>query len=674
MKFFNITINNKIVKVQENISILQACDNYKFTVPRFCFHPFLSIAGNCRMCLVQIENMPKLQVACAIPVSENMIINTNNLLVLKSREGILELLLIYHPLDCAICDASSECDLQDQSMFYGSDKNKFKEFKRATEDKSCGPLIKTIMTRCIFCTRCIRFANEILGLSSLGSIGRGNSIEVGTFIDKFIFSELSGNLIDLCPVGALTAKPYRFLARSWELNTVTSIDMFDSIHSNIRVDLRGYNILRILPRLNEFINDVWISDKARFAFDGLRIQRLTKPCLKKNNVFKNVIWFDVINFVYDQLYKVTKSFKIGFSLGCFLDLESLILIKHLSNKINALILDNNLNYNLSLDFESSFKFNYTLKDISFCDFCCFLGTNPVKEGVLLNYHIRKKFIQENLIITLFGSFININMPYIHLGVTLFNVISFIEGKHLFCRNFIKSKKPMLIFGKSFLNILKNVQSNLFIFLLKNNTNLKKKVNVINFLSTKTSDFSKYYLGLYNFRSLKTYFLNILYLFGNLELNTKNIKSNIIISQSHHGSKYIQKNSKIILPSYSFLEKTSYYFNLEGRLQKANKITMPLGQSYSDDNLLFLFFYYLNLYKLTSSFQYIENFLPLLNLKYSIISNFFDFNCFQKNSILYLSYFSSSSINNFYNSDIICNFSSSMVKCSKSILNKNSFKI
>lgn len=672
MKFLNIIINNKNVKVQENISILQACDKFKFTVPRFCYHPFLSIAGNCRMCLVQIENMPKLQVACAISVSENMIINTNSLLVLKSREGVLEFLLIYHPLDCAICDASSECDLQDQSMFYGSDKTKFKEFKRATEDKSCGPLIKTVMTRCIFCTRCVRFANEVLGLSSFGSIGRANSAEIGTFINKFIFSELSGNLIDLCPVGALTAKPYRFMARSWELNTVSSIDLFDSIHSNVRIDLRGYNILRILPRLNEYVNDIWISDKARFAFDGLKIQRLVKPCIKKNTNFKNIIWFDIINLVYDQFDKIVNFRKFGFFLGCFLDLESLVLIKYLANKLNALFLDEYENYNLSLDFENSFKFNYTLKDISFCDSCCLLGTNPIKEGVLINYHIRKRFIQENLLVSLFGSFANINVPYTHLGVTLSCIIDFIEGKHLFCKNFLRSKKPIIIFGKSFLNSLKFSQINIFMFFIRYNIVSKKKTNFINFLSTKTSDFSKYYLGLSSFKSIKILFYDLIYMFGNTNLNKLN--SEFTIVQSHHGSNFIQKNSKMIMPTLSFLEKTSYYFNLEGRLQKANKATIALGQAYSDDKILFSFFYFLNLYNLKNHFCFIKNYLPLINIKNSFVKNlFFDIFSYQKSSVLYLSFLTSNSINNFYNSDIICNFSSNMIKCSKYILNKNSFK-
>ncbi len=271
--FLSITINSNNFKMKSGISIIQACELVNIFIPRFCYHERLSIAGNCRMCLVEIEKMPKLQASCAVLISDNMFIRTNSPLVLKSREGVLEFLLINHPLDCPICDQGGECDLQDQSLFYGGDKNRFKEFKKAIEDKYCGPLIKTIMTRCIYCTRCIRFASEIIGIPNIGSTGRANSVEIGFYIQKLFISELSGNVIDLCPVGALTSKPYAFMYRSWELRSVESIDIFDSIHSNIRIDVKGYEIIRVLPRLNEYINDEWISDKARYAFDGLLFKR-----------------------------------------------------------------------------------------------------------------------------------------------------------------------------------------------------------------------------------------------------------------------------------------------------------------------------------------------------------------------------------------------------------------
>jgi len=248
MTFF-VTIDNLSIEVKPNTSILQACEIANIIIPRFCYHERLSVAGNCRMCLVEVDKMPKLQASCAVPVLPNMVVKTNTLAVRKAREGILEFLLINHPLDCPICDQGGECDLQDQSLVYGGDRSRFKEFKRAVEDKNCGPLIKTIMTRCIHCTRCVRFINEVVGIPELGTSGRGNSIEISSYVSKLFSSELSGNIIDLCPVGALTSKPYAFLSRPWELKSTESIDLFDSIHSNIRIDTRGYDIMRVLPRL-----------------------------------------------------------------------------------------------------------------------------------------------------------------------------------------------------------------------------------------------------------------------------------------------------------------------------------------------------------------------------------------------------------------------------------------
>jgi NADH-quinone oxidoreductase subunit G len=692
MKFLNIVINEKNYEVHANLSVLQVCDNFNIVIPRFCFHPFLSVAGNCRMCLVQIENMPKLQVACAIPIVDNMIIRTNTLAVLKSREGILELLLIFHPLDCAICDAGSECDLQDQSMFYGSDKSKFKEFKKANEDKNCSPLIKTIMTRCILCTRCIRFANEILGLNCLGSIGRGNSLEVSTFINKFLFSGLSGNLIDICPVGALTAKSYRFLARSWELNSIDSIDLFDAIHSNIRVDLRGYEILRVLPRFNESINDVWISDKGRFAYDGLQVQRLVKPGLKKKNRFNDILWFDLINLIFDVLLKKEKKSKIGFYIGSFLDVESLAIIKRIASMLNVFIISNDFEESLCLDFESNFKFNYKLKNISSCDFCCLIGSNPNKEGILLNYHIRKKYIQGNCLVSFLGSSAYFNVPSVHLGVSLTSFLNFLEGKHFFCKYLKNSKKPLFVIGKSFLNNLNLSQLDLFVSVLKKNIGINfLNLGMLNFLSTKTSDFSKYYLGLFSSKFLRPAVFDLVYFFGNnSQINLRKINSRCTVVQSCQGSKFVQTQADIVLASSSYFEKASFYFNLEGILQKANKVTNQIGQSLCDSDILFLLYYHLQMKQhelqtkvLSKSYpsdlvirgydNWFDNVIPLINFR--LYNNFginLDVFNYQQSSILFFSFFSSTSINNFYSSDTVTSYSYNMLKCSKNILNKNHF--
>jgi NADH dehydrogenase (ubiquinone) Fe-S protein 1 len=330
---FQIIIDHQPVNVNSNMSILQACESAKIVVPRFCYHERLSVAGNCRMCLVEISKAPKLVASCAMPVVQNMVVFTDSLVVKKAREGVLEFLLVNHPLDCPVCDQGGECDLQDQTMIFGSDRSRFREYKRAVEDKQCGPLIKTVMTRCIHCTRCVRFANEVIGLPALGTSGRGNSIEIGLYIKKLFTSELSGNIIDLCPVGALTSKPYTFAARPWELKSIESIDTLDAVGSNIRIDIRGYEIMRILPRLNEKINEEWISDKTRFAFDGLKRQRLYDPLLKKDNGgFEVISWQVALQEIVAKINQITKPYEFCAQVGPQSDLESALLLKRLVTK------------------------------------------------------------------------------------------------------------------------------------------------------------------------------------------------------------------------------------------------------------------------------------------------------------------------------------------------------
>ncbi len=277
-----LTIDDIEVEVEPGLTVLQACEQAGIEIPKFCYHERLSIAGNCRMCLVEMERSPKPIASCAMPVADGMVIRTNNEAVRKMRKGVMEFLLINHPLDCPICDQGGECDLQDQAIGYGLDRSRFHDNKRAVKDEYLGPLIKTVMTRCIHCTRCIRFATEIAGVPELGATGRGEHMEVGTYVEKALTSELSGNMIDLCPVGALTSAPYAFSARSWELKKTESVDVSDALGSNIRIDSRGPEVMRILPRLNDDVNEEWISDKARFAYDGLKRQRLDKPYVRRN--------------------------------------------------------------------------------------------------------------------------------------------------------------------------------------------------------------------------------------------------------------------------------------------------------------------------------------------------------------------------------------------------------
>ena len=304
MKYFIIN-NNKINYIPENRSIIEYCENLNINIPHYCYHPNLSIAGNCRMCLVEVKNSPKPVISCAMSLLNKMEIYTDSPLVKKSREGVLEFLLLNHPLDCPVCDQGGECDLQDQAMFFGSDKSRFFEYKRGVEDKNCGPLIKTIMTRCIHCTRCVRFAMDIAGVEDLGTTNRGRDTEIGTYVGKVFQSELSGNVIDLCPVGALTSKPYTFIARPWELRSTETIDISDAVGSNIRVDFKETEVVRVLPRLNEDLNEEWISDKTRFSFDALKIQRLDTPYFRDNNSLKQCSW----QIAIEKLKNLLESFE-----------------------------------------------------------------------------------------------------------------------------------------------------------------------------------------------------------------------------------------------------------------------------------------------------------------------------------------------------------------------------
>jgi len=371
-----LKINEIDVEVEEGTTVLQACEIAGFEIPRFCYHEKLSIAGNCRMCLVEMEKSAKPIASCAMPASDGMNIKTNTLLVEKARKGVMEFLLINHPLDCPVCDQGGECDLQDQSLFYGIDKSRFKENKRHVIEKYMGPLIKTQMTRCIHCTRCIRFATEVAGVTELGAIGRGEDMQITTYLEKSMESELSANVIDLCPVGALTSKPYVFEARPWELKKTETIDVMDAIGSNIRVDTYGWEVKRILPRINEDINEEWISDKTRYACDGLKNQRLDEPYLKEQNKFKTTSWDEAFMKIVEKIKK-TSSEKIAGLTGDLTNMETLYIVKEFFNKtIKSNNLDSrNDNYYVNSDNRENYLFNSKLNGIEESDLIILIGAN-----------------------------------------------------------------------------------------------------------------------------------------------------------------------------------------------------------------------------------------------------------------------------------------------------------
>ena len=408
---FQYTINNKL-------TLIQACLKNKVDVPRFCFHEKLSIAGNCRMCLVEDSKQVKPIAACAINVSGSMSIYTNTLKVKKARESVLEFLLANHPLDCPICDQGGECDLQDQSVVFGSDRGRFYEFKRSVEDKDCGPLIKTIMNRCIHRTRCVRFSNEVAGVNILGVTGRGSKMEIGFYIENLMNSELSGNVIDLCPVGALTSKPFSFTSRPWELKSYNSIDILDGMHSNIRVDVRGTKIMRILPRVNENINEDWITDKIRFSYDAFRRQRLYDPMILSNTLFIKVSWrrvFFILKNIFIRRSDISGFLPLQTFIGNYMDLESLSILK----KFLAL---NGSNYFLtkqenSIDNQSFYSFNTSMLDLVKSDICLLFDVNLRIQLPVLNSKIRQVSLKNNLVVYLIGYYSNFNYYVKHVSTT-----------------------------------------------------------------------------------------------------------------------------------------------------------------------------------------------------------------------------------------------------------------
>lgn len=666
----NISINNKNFILNKNLNIIQVCNLYNIDIPKFCYHEKLSIAGNCRMCLVEVSGILKPVASCALPISDNMKIFTNSKLVKKAREGILEFILINHPLDCPICDQGGECDLQDQSLIFGNDIGRFYEYKRSTNDKNCGPLIKTIMTRCIHCTRCVRFIEEIAGFKYLGLIGRGNSMEIINFSEKIILSEISGNLIDLCPVGALTSKPYSFIARSWELNSLNTIDLNDSMHVNIRVDIRDFKILRILPRNNKNLNENWISDITRFCFDGIQNNRLIIPYLKNDNVFVIQNWSSILFFL-KNIFQNRK--RINFILGNFLDLETIILLKKITKKFGNYSIKINLNSvenNLNIDFRKNFIFNVKLNDlIKFKNFFL-IGLNLRLENPLLN--VRLKFIsnKKNVKVFSIGSTFNNNYFLYNFYNNIMELIKIFEGKSLLNNILAIMNQNFFLIGESFLNLFKNnflflnffnYFKNNFYYSFLNNNVLNILNNDLN-LEQSINNFSDKTYGNLMYNDEIIYSINV----DNFFLN-KNKKNKLFyIFQGHHLLKNTNINDfNVLLPTATFFEKSNNFLNFFGLIQKTKFILFPNKNSRTDFRILYIIF------------KFLKNLnINLNNLNYDFFSlNFFNFFIHCKNFSFLKFKFNNLNINSFitniYKSNQILRSSLILLMCNKEIKNKYS---
>jgi len=585
-----ITINNKEIEFEEGITVLQACEMAGAEIPRFCYHERLSIAGNCRMCLVEMEKSPKPIASCAMPAADGMKIKTNTKFVDKARKGVMEFLLANHPLDCPVCDQGGECDLQDQSLFYGLDYSRYTESKRQVKEKYMGPLIKTQMTRCIHCTRCIRFANEVAGIPELGAIGRGEDMEITTYLEKSMESELSANVIDLCPVGALTSKPYAFEARPWELKKTETIDVMDAVGSNIRVDTYGWEVKRILPRINDNINEEWISDKTRYACDGLLKQRLDTPYIRENGKLKKTSWDKAFNLLIEKL----KSFKKEEIAGIVGDLADLEMIYSFKSFFEKCIGSKNLECRQDKIYINpkeriNYIFNSSINGIEESDLILLVGTNPRLEATILNARIRKAYVKNKVKVCSIGDPGDLTYPYINIG----NSTSIIkdldsDSSEIFFK-IKKSKKPIIIIGESALYgktgeyIFETIKN----FLIKNNF-IREDWNALNILTQQASRVGSIDLGVYSieenenfsfFNKIKNDEFKFIFLLGADNFNFDK-KNKFVVYQGSHGDKGAEI-ADIVLPGAAYTEKNALFVNLEGKVQKAYKASYPPGYSKED---------------------------------------------------------------------------------------------
>ncbi len=582
-----LKVNDKEIEVEEGLTVLQACEQAGFEIPRFCYHEKLSIAGNCRMCLVEMEKSPKPIASCAMPAAEGMNIKTNTPKVEKSRKGVMEFLLANHPLDCPVCDQGGECDLQDQSMFYGIDKSRFKENKRHVPEKYMGPLIKTQMTRCIHCTRCIRFATEVAGVPELGAIGRGEDMQITTYLEKAMESELSANVIDLCPVGALTSKPYVFEARPWELKKTETIDVMDAVGSNIRVDTYGWEVKRVLPKVNDDINEEWISDKTRYACDGLKNQRLDSPFIKRNGQFQKTSWEDAYSLIKLKINQTTPDKISGFT-GDLTNMETQFAAREFFDKIlNSNYLESR-SENIFVDTSKreNYIFNSSINSIEESDFILLVGTNPRYEATILNSRIRKSYLNNRAEIYSFGDQGDLTYPYKVISESNKALDHFLSGNGDLYNKFKNSSKPMVILGFSFFlgKSAKYFQEKLNSF-QKNYINEEfKDWKIINVLSKDASTVGAFDLDIINtsdgynktLEKLNNNEFELIFLFGQDNLNFSK-KNEFVVYIGSHGDKGAE-TADIVLPSPAYTEQNGYYTNLEGKIQKAYKATYPPGSA------------------------------------------------------------------------------------------------
>jgi len=583
-----VTINDQEIEVQQGATVMQACKLAGVEIPHFCYHEKLKIAGNCRMCLVEVEKSPKPVASCAMPATEGMVVHTNSPMVENARKGVMEFLLINHPLDCPVCDQGGECDLQDQAFKYGKRSSRYQEEKRIVEEKNLGPLIETHMTRCIHCTRCIRFASDVAGIPEMGASGRGEHMEITTYLEQALTSELSGNLIDLCPVGALNSKPYAFTARSWELTHTESVDIMDAMGCNIIIDSRGQEVMRIRPKRNDDINEEWIADKTRFSYDGLKVQRLDTPYIRRDGKLKPASWQEALSVINKQITGSVNSTQIASIIGASASCEAMFALQKLFGLLGSQMLDaNQFGYKIDTSARGNYLFNTGIANIAEADLCLLIGARPRTVAPVLNARIGQSVRNGNLSVYGIASGVDQTYPIRDLGDD-FSLLQDIANGKLLASELSKAKKPILIIGDIALAredgfaILSCVHEIIAKYNIYN-----KSWNGFNIMHNHASAVGALDLGLYDpsgngtqeiLNKTQSSSVKMLYLLGADEINMKEIgKDCFVIYQGHHGDAGATR-ADVILPEAAYTEQDGIFVNLEGRAQYAHKAVNPPGQA------------------------------------------------------------------------------------------------
>jgi NADH-quinone oxidoreductase subunit G len=590
-----LVVDGKEIEVPPEYTLLQACEAAGAEIPRFCFHERLSIAGNCRMCLVELVGSPKPVASCAWgvrdcrpgPKGEPPEVKTRSPMVKKAREGVMEFLLINHPLDCPICDQGGECDLQDQAMAYGVDASRFQENKRAVEDKYVGPLVKTIMNRCIHCTRCIRFATEVAGVPELGAIGRGEDMEITTYLEHAMTSELQSNVVDLCPVGALTSRPYAFMARPWELGKTESIDVMDAVGAAIRVDTRGREVMRILPRVNEDVNEEWISDKTRHVVDGLRTQRLDQPYMREGGRLHRASWNAAFAAIAARL-KATPPERVGAIAGDLASVEETFALKDLMTRLGVRNLDCRQDGS-TLDpawGRATYLFNATIAGIERADALLIVGANPRREAAVLNARIRKRWRLGRFPVGVIGERVDLTYPYEHLGAGPDTLAEVAAGRHDFSALLREAQRPMVLVGQGALARPDGAAvAALAAKLAVEFGAVNDGWNGFSVLHTAAARVGALDLGFVPGAGGRTALemaeagaLDLCFLLGADEIEIA--PGSFVVYIGSHGDRGAHR-ADVVLPGAAYPEKSSLYINTEGRVQMAARAAFPPGDARED---------------------------------------------------------------------------------------------